>query len=95
MRRHFVVSYDIADDKRRQEVFSTLHGFGSHAQYSVFFCELDEKELVRLRGRLRTSIHKHEDQVMILDMGPATRDFEECLEVLGKPYDPPTRIVVV
>lgn len=95
MRRHYVVSYDIADDKRRDKVFGTLKGFGNHAQQSVFVCDLDSKELVRLRRQLRDAIHERQDQVMILDMGPANRDFEERLQVLGKPYDPPTRIVVV
>ena len=95
MRRHYVVSYDIANDKRRNEVFGTLKGFGNHAQYSVFFCELDQKEFVRLRRQLRDAIHERQDQVMILDIGPSNRDFEECLQVIGKPYDPPTRVVVV
>lgn len=47
-RKRFLVAYDIADDKRRNQVFKTLYGYGDHAQYSVFFCELSQQELVRV-----------------------------------------------
>ena len=95
MRRHFVVTYDISDDKRRTAVFKMLFGYGDHAQYSVFFCELDERELAALRTKLRSAINSREDQVLLVDLGRATRPLEAGLEVLGKAYDPPTRTVVI
>lgn len=94
-RRHYVVSYDISDDKRRNEVFKTLCGVGDHAQYSVFFCELNDAELVKLRGKLRAAIHHGEDQVLIVDLGQATRPLEAGLEVLGRRYEPLVRTVVI
>lgn len=54
-RRHYLVTYDISDDKRRDAVFRLLLGHGDHAQYSVFFCELSGRELVELRARLRAN----------------------------------------
>ncbi len=93
--RHYLVSYDIADDKRRTKVFKTLYGFGDHAQYSVFFCELTDRDLVRLRSRMREAIHHTEDQIMIVDLGASARPLEAGLDVLGKPYHPSVRIVVV
>lgn len=94
-RRHYVVTYDISDDKRRNEVFRTLHGFGEHAQYSVFFCELSQEELSRLRQRLRAAIHQKDDQVLIVEMGRAARPLESGLEVIGRHYSPAVRTVVV
>lgn len=94
-RRHYIVSYDIADDKRRNQVFKTLHGFGDHAQYSVFFCELNGRELAQLRTRLRGAIHHREDQIMIVDLGLAHYPLGEGLEVIGKGYEPQTRTVVI
>jgi CRISPR-associated protein Cas2 len=94
-RRNYVVTYDIADDKRRGKVFSALHGFGDHAQYSVFFCELNDRELVQLRTRLRAEIHNGEDQVLIVELGTAVRPLESSLEVLGKGYEPATRTIVI
>lgn len=95
MQRHYVVSYDISDDKRRNEVFKTLYSYGNHAQYSVFFCELNAVELVRLRSSLRKSINHQEDQVMIIDLGSNNQPLETGLEVLGRPYRPPVRSLVV
>jgi CRISPR-associated protein Cas2 len=95
MHRHYVVSYDISDDRRRDQVFKTLHGYGNHAQYSVFFCELSPVDLVRLRTTLRTLINHHEDQIMIVDLGSNARPLDEGLEVLGRAYRPPVRALVV
>ena len=47
-----VISYDVADDKRRSRIFKTLKNFGQWMQYSVFECDLDKLNFVRLRDRL-------------------------------------------
>jgi CRISPR-associated protein Cas2 len=69
-RRRYLFSYDISDDKRRTRAFKVLDAWGDHAQYSVFFAELNDSELVRLKGKLEAIIHHDEDQVLILDLGP-------------------------
>lgn len=94
-RRHYLVTYDIADDKRRNEVFEVLTGVGNHAQYSVFLCELDGREIAVLRGQLRAAINHLEDQIMILDLGRAERSLDERLRVIGRGYEPPVRTIVV
>jgi CRISPR-associated protein Cas2 len=95
MSRRYAVAYDISDDKRRTAVFKTLQGYGDHAQFSVFFCELSQMDLVRLRSTLREAIHEKEDQVMLIDLGRTDRSFTEDLEVLGRPYEPSVRSIVV
>lgn len=94
-RRHYLVSYDIADDKRRTQTFKLLEGEGDRVQYSVFFCDCNPAELARLRARLDSIIHHSEDQVLLLDLGPAAHPLHEGLEVLGKPYNPAVRTLVV
>ena len=94
-RDHFLVAYDIADDTRRTAVFHTCRDFGNHVQYSVFLCELDAREVVVLREKLREIIHHGEDQVMIVSLGPATHPVIEQMEVLGQPWSPPGRRFVV
>ena len=94
-RRHYLVSYDVADDKRRTRLFKLLEGEGDHAQYSVFFCELNQAELGGLRAAITEIIHDREDQVLILDLGPGDRPLDQGLEVLGSPYDPLARTLVV
>jgi CRISPR-associated protein Cas2 len=94
-RRHYIVTYDISDDRRRNDVFRILLGQGDHAQYSVFFCELSDRELADLRARLRTCIHAVDDQILIVDLGPAVRSLETGLECLGRAYDPPVKTFIV
>ena len=94
-RRHYLVSYDISDDKRRTKVFKTLEGFGDHVQYSVFLCELNAGEQVALQGQLAEWVQGNEDQVMILDLGGADTPLETALKCLGRPYEPPCRVQVV
>jgi CRISPR-associated protein Cas2 len=94
-RRHYVVTYDISDDRRRTDVFRALLGQGDHAQYSVFFCELNDRELANLRAKLRSFINAAEDQVLVVDLGRATRPLDIAIECLGRPYDPPVRTLIV
>jgi len=94
-RRHYIVTYDISDDRRRNDVFGILLGQGDHAQYSVFFCELSDRELADLRARLRACIHATEDQILIVDLGLAARPLEAGLECLGRGYDPPVKTYIV
>lgn len=95
MRRRYLVSYDVSDDRRRTRMFELLHGYGDHVQFSVFLADLTAQELVELRTRLRELMNEREDQVLIVDMGQETRPLTEMLEVLGKPYTPSTRSIVV
>ncbi|MBZ0287867.1 MAG: CRISPR-associated endonuclease Cas2 [Anaerolineae bacterium] len=94
-RRHYLISYDVSDDKRRTKLFKMLEGQGDHAQYSVFFCDLNDAELALLRTRIVDTINNSEDQVLMLDLGPASNDANYGLEVLGTPYEPLTRTLVV
>lgn len=94
-RRHYIIAYDISDDKRRNEIYTMLCGAGDHAQFSVFLCELDGRELAALRGRLRTVVNHGEDQIIILDLGRAERPLDERLQVIGRGYEPSVRTVVI
>lgn len=94
-RRHYMISYDIADDKRRYHVFRLLHDYGDRAQYSVFFCELSARELAALRGRLDRLVNHRQDQVIILALRPASDSLANSLTTVGKAYEPPVRVTVV
>lgn len=94
-RRHYLVSYDIADDKRRTAIFNLLEGLGDHVQYSVFLCELSRREITQLRGSLFEMVHRRDDQVMILDLGPAHVALESAMEVIGRPHEPLVRTLIV
>jgi CRISPR-associated protein Cas2 len=94
-RRHFLVTYDVSDDKRRTKLYKTLLGAGDHVQYSVFMCDLNEAELATLRGRVRPLIHHKEDQLLFVDLGLASQPLVEGIEALGRAYQPPVRVQVI
>jgi CRISPR-associated protein Cas2 len=68
-----VVCYDIADDRRRENLASLLSGYGPRVQLSVFECEVRTKEeLLQLRAELRGRIDPLEDQVRLYPTTPQT-----------------------
>ena len=94
-RRHYLVTYDIADDKRRTEIFRLLEGNGDHVQFSVFYCELNERERIVMETGLNGLIHHDDDQVLILDLGHGAAPLEGALRSLGRSYVAPCRVQVV
>ena len=97
MRRRYLITYDISDDKRRNCVFKTLRDRGDHIQFSVFLCELNPREYALLKGQLQEFVHKRDDQVLILDLGLADNILEigQGLDYVGFAYCPPQRVMVV
>ena len=86
MRKIFLVTYDIADDKRLRKVFKTMRNWGDHLQYSVFECQLNPSDLTRLKAELSEIINYAHDQVLFVDLGPASGRGERVIEALGQPY---------
>ena len=70
-RRRFVISYDVADDRRRHRVHRVLRSFGDRVQYSVFIADLTPAAGVRVERRLLEVIDASEDSVLIFDLGPS------------------------
>lgn len=95
MRKRYLIAYDVADTKRRTAVFKTLLGNGDHLQFSVFLCELSAVELARLKGILLDCVNVREDQVVVVDLGPADTDLASRLECIGRAYVPPGRVRVI
>ena len=95
MRKRYLIAYDVADDKRRTAIFKVLMGNGDHVQFSVFLCQLSDVELARLKGDLAESVNARQDQVVILDLGPADSDLASRFECIGKAYTPPARVMVI
>ena len=60
----YVITYDIADDSRREDVATVLSGYGPRVQLSVFECDLStRRDRAALQGKLRQLIDPVEDQV--------------------------------
>ena len=70
-RRRYLVAYDIRDDRRLRDIASCMEGYGARIQYSVFVCDLSDRERVLLRGDVERLMKQSEDSVMIVDLGAA------------------------
>jgi CRISPR-associated protein Cas2 len=60
-----VVAYDMPDTKRRTKLYKALKGFGVHTQFSVFECELDDRELSQMVAAIDKIIKPSEDAVKV------------------------------
>jgi len=63
VRMFVVVSYDVVADKRRNKIAKTLVGFGNRVQKSVFECELDDRNYLKMKDALEKLIDREEDSV--------------------------------
>lgn len=69
----YLITYDIADDRRREDVATLLSGYGPRVQLSVFECDLrSRREAASLRGKLRALIDPIEDQIRIYPLDDRT-----------------------
>lgn len=70
-RRRYLVAYDIRDERRLRGVAVCMEGYGIRIQYSVFVCDLSEREKFVMRGDVEARMKLSEDSVMIVDLGAA------------------------
>jgi CRISPR-associated protein Cas2 len=86
MRITYLVCYDIAEDKRRDQIFKICKNHGLHLQFSVFECDLNAMEFAGLQRKLGDVISQTEDQVLFVNLGPAEGRGERVITTLGRPY---------
>ena len=96
MGRHvYIVSYDIADDRRRTRVYQYLRGWGDHLQWSVFRLVLSNPDVARVRAGLHGLVQHREDQVILFNLGPEEGRALGSVESIGVPYTHPERHAIV
>lgn len=83
--RWYIVTYDIADQKRWRRVFRLMKGHGRWLQLSVFQCRLTPRRRAEMAARLERWIKRDEDHVLIIDLGPAEGQ-GPSVESLGKAF---------
>lgn len=86
MRKNYIVSYDIRDEKRLRKVFKICKDHGLHLQYSVFECDLTAAERVLFEEKLSAVMNLKEDQVLFIDLGPVALRGERTITALGQSY---------
>jgi CRISPR-associated protein Cas2 len=91
----YVVAYDVRDDRRLRRVFKIMRGYGDHVQFSVFRCDLSDRERVELTSKLAEVIKHDEDQVLLFPLGPAGGEREAGVHFIGRAYRPVSHGAVV
>lgn len=86
MRKLYLVTYDICDDKRLRKVFKTMRNWGDHLQLSVFECQLGPTDVVKLKAELKDIINAAHDQILFVDLGPVAGRGDRVIEAIGQPY---------
>jgi len=60
-----LVTYDIPDDKRRGKIAKILEAYGERVQYSVFECDLAERQETKLLKELQQVVTEAEDSIRV------------------------------
>ena len=61
----YVVAYDTPSTKRRTRLFKAMKGFGVRTQFSLFECELDDREFPRMMKAIVGIVSVAEDNVKV------------------------------
>jgi CRISPR-associated protein Cas2 len=85
-RNTYIVCYDIAHEKRLRQVFKICKNHGTHLQFSVFECDLNEQEKIQLQRELTAVVKADEDQVLFIQIGPAAGRGARVIHSIGLPY---------
>ncbi len=92
--RIYIVTYDIADERRWRQVYRVMKGYGRWLQLSVFQCRLTRRRRQDMAAALEAIIHKRDDHVLIIDVGPAT-SVDLRVESLGKTFESVKREAII
>lgn len=90
----FIVTYDIADQRRWRAIFNLMNGYGDWLQLSVFQCRLSRRRHAEMIATLDEIIHHDEDHILLLDLGPAG-SVEPRVVSLGKDFKPLEREPII
>ena len=89
----YVISYDIPDDRRRNQLAKVLKGFGTRVQYSVFEAHLNRTQYEELKRAIARVIDLSEDSVRYYALCGACVERVE-VPAVGKVTSEPKTIVV-
>lgn len=67
----WVICYDITDDKRRNKVVKIMESYGRRAQYSVFECDITDRQQMTIQAKLAEVIDEDEDDVRFYPLNEA------------------------
>jgi len=66
--KHYLVIYDISNNKRLQKVAKKMEDYGHRVQKSVFEIEATEFIIKKMRYEVATLMNMEEDSIVIFDI---------------------------
>ena len=69
----YIITYDFANNKKRNKICKLLEDYGVRLQKSVFQCKLSERQIYVLKSKLKTTLKKfvnessHHDSLIIFE----------------------------
>ena len=63
-----------------------MNGYGEAVQYSVFVCDLNDKEVIIMRQDLESILNLAEDRILMINTGQVDKS-NECITVMGMSLD--------
>lgn len=94
MERLYIVCYDVRDQRRWRKLYRAMHGFGEWVQLSVFQCRLNAIRRLRLEDVVKRIVKQDEDQVLIMDLGPAD-NVTMKVKCIGGSFEPVSNAAVI
>ena len=61
----YLVAYDVPDDSRRTRVAKTLQNFGRRIQFSLFECDLEAVDYLRMCRKVEGVLNFQEDRLHV------------------------------
>lgn len=90
----YVVAYDVADDRKRDQIAGLLGRYGNPVQYSVFECHLESRQLEDVLARAAAILESPEQGcVRFYRWCADCREASQGIGDLGAEDDGPALIV--
>ena len=61
--------YDVHDPQRLAQIYKKMNGYGEPVQYSVFVCDLNDKEIIIMKNDLSNILNLAEDRILMINIG--------------------------
>jgi CRISPR-associated protein Cas2 len=68
-KRWYIICYDIRDPKRWRKAYKLFQGYGESLQFSVFRCQLNQRDREKLRWEL-SKILASDDKLILIGICP-------------------------
>jgi len=89
-----VVSYDIANDKRRNKIARTMEDYGTRVQYSVFEVNLKPSQVDKMRADLVKIVDEKVDSIRFYRLCQACYRQIQVLGVGQAAEAPPEALII-